>query len=246
MTDRTYGCSTFGSMDLPLITALEEISLRTDRIEVLSEGLHDLFRYKEDCLSFSACFSVHAPCSDINLASTRERIRTGSIGVIDDICAICDDINARTLVVHPGHCAWDPVRDESFSSLMRSLGDLACVQKDHRVKITLENMGSWECCHFRTPVLLEYIRRHGLGFTLDVGHAHLNNVLEDFTQDGTPDHIHLHDNLGECDDHAACGSGTIDFGKVLINLPENIPLVLECRDLASYDESVHYLRDLGV
>ncbi len=244
--NRIFGCSTFGSMDHPLVTTLEEISLRTDWIEILSEGQHDLFRHKEDCCSFSARFSVHAPCADLNIASTRERIRTGSIGVIDDICKICDDIDAKTLVVHPGHCAWEPVRDESWSSLMRSLGDLACVQEDHGVKITLENMGSWECCHFRTPVLLERIKGQGLGFTLDVGHAYLNHVLEDFTQDGNPDHVHLHDNLGECDDHAACGSGVIDFNKVLRNLPKNIPLVLECRDLSSYDQSVRYLRTLGI
>jgi len=57
-----YGCSTFCCTDLPLRETLEQIRAQTRRIEILSEGLHDLFTYSDVCTGIAADFSVHAPC----------------------------------------------------------------------------------------------------------------------------------------------------------------------------------------
>ena len=59
MTAR-YGCSTFCCMDLPLPEALALVREKTDRIEIVSEGFHDLFRYHEACHAVDARYSVHA------------------------------------------------------------------------------------------------------------------------------------------------------------------------------------------
>ena len=193
-------------MNLPLADALVFVREKTDRIEIVSEGFHDLFRYHEACHSVDARYSVHAPLSDINLASTNDRIRTAGLGVIDELCGICDSIHAETLVVHPGYFPWAYMQGISRDALLLSLDALSLIQREHDVRIAIENMGSWECLHFRQPDLLSDLAFHDIGFVLDVGHARLNNNLEEFARNGRPCHVHFHDNGGTNDDHAACGT----------------------------------------
>jgi len=241
----SYGCSTFCCMDLPLSEALAFVRTKTDRIEIVSEGLHDLFRYHEACDSVDSRYSVHAPMSDINLASTNERIRTAGLAVIDDLCGICDEIHAEMLVVHPGYFPWRNIVGISRAALLFSLDAIALLQKEHDVRIGIENMGSWECLHFRQPDLLPELERRGIGFVLDIGHARLNSALREFVQNGRPCHIHFHDNNGINDDHAACGNGTIDFSQVLPFLPAAAPRIIECMDPAAYERSVAFLAGAG-
>lgn len=228
-------------MNLPLSEALAFVRTKTDRIEIVSEGLHDLFRYHEACASVNARYSVHAPLSDINLASTNDRIRNAGLDVIDELCGICDSIHAETLVVHPGYYPWENMYAISRAALLQSLDALSLIQREHDVRIGIENMGSWECLHFRQPDLLPELERRDIGFVLDVGHARLNNVLETFARNSRPCHIHLHDNRGTNDDHAACGTGTVDFTSLLSLLPASASRIIECSDPAAYEKSVEYL-----
>ena len=239
----SYGCSTFCCMDMPLGEALAFVRTKTDRIEIVSEGLHDLFRYHEACASVDARYSVHAPLSDINLASTNERIRAAGLAVIDDLCSICDIIRAETIVVHPGYFPWQNMFGISYAALLHSLDAIAKIQKEHEVRIGIENMGSWECLHFRQPDLLPELECRDIGFVLDIGHARLNQALEVFAKTSRPCHIHIHDNSGTGDDHAACGSGTIDFARLLPLLPTSVPRIIECMDPAAYERSVAYLAE---
>jgi len=241
MTTTHYGCSTFCCMNLPLADALEFVREKTDRIEIVSEGFHDLFRYHEACHSVDARYSVHAPLSDINLASTNDRIRTAGLGVIDELCGICDSIYAETLVVHPGYFPWAYMQGISRDALLLSLDVLSLIQREHDVRIAIENMGSWECLHFRQPDLLSDLAFHDIGFVLDVGHARLNNNLEEFARNGRPCHVHFHDNGGTNDDHATCGTGTIDFAELLPLLPASASRIIECSDPAAYEMSVAFL-----
>jgi sugar phosphate isomerase/epimerase len=229
-------------MDLPLEEALRCLRQWTDRIEILSDGLHDLFYHQSTCVCVDACYSVHVPGADVNLASTNERVRRTGILVIGDLCEICDTIDASTLVVHPGYSAWAQTRSESYSALQRSLDDLAVLQASYRVQIAPENMGSWECCHFRSPELLSELRDRDLGYTLDIGHAHLNQNLHAFLEEYPPVHIHVHDNWGEVDDHAACGTGSVDFHSVLPFLPTDVPRILEVKDVGDVGSSLRYLQ----
>jgi sugar phosphate isomerase/epimerase len=228
-------------MDLPLPEALALVREKTDRIEIVSEGFHDLFRYHEACHAVDARYSVHAPLSDINLASTNDRIRTAGLGVIDELAGICDSIHAATLVVHPGYFPWANMQTISRDALLLSLDAISSIQREHDVRIAIENMGSWECLHFRQPDLLSELEHHDIGFVLDVGHARLNNNLEEFARRSRPCHVHLHDNCGKNDDHAACGTGTIDFAALLPLLPASASRIIECSDPAAYEKSVAFL-----
>jgi len=244
MTTTHYGCSTFCCMDLPLDKALDLLRNKTDRIEIMSEGYHDLFKFHEICHSVDAHYSVHAPISDINLASANDHIRRTSLEVINDLCGICDGINAETLVVHPGYFPWSHMQKEARGTLVKSLASLSAIQREHDTRIAVENMGSWECFVFRNPEFLPELESHDIGFVLDIGHAQLNNQLMEFVKKSEPCHIHLHDNSGTNDDHAACGTRSIDFTTLLPLLPASASRIIECKDLEAYKKSVAYLSSI--
>lgn len=236
-----FGVSTYCLMDRPLGDALETLSQKTGLVEILSDALHSLFEYEDVCASFDLRYTVHAPTTDIDIAFENERMRQASVRVLADLAGICDRIGASVLVVHPGVCMDLDRMAASERAMHRSLADLSRIQEERSVSIAVENMGSWPGCHFQDTTLLPTLADLGLGFVLDVGHAHLNGNLEAFLREGSPVHLHLHDNRGALDEHAACGSGTIDFSAVLAAAPSRASAVVEVRDAAAVEPSLAYL-----
>jgi sugar phosphate isomerase/epimerase len=171
-------------------------------------------------------------------------MRRASVDELGDVLAVCNRIGAEHLVVHPGYSPYEQVRDRSYASLLRSLDALALLQDEHGVKVCVENMGGWQCCHFRSPEFLPELIERGLEITLDCGHAQLNRNLADFLAAGGFCHVHLHDNGGKSDDHIACGDGTIDFPGLVRDLPQRATLVIETRELTATDRSIRYLSSL--
>ncbi|OPX64398.1 MULTISPECIES: sugar phosphate isomerase/epimerase family protein [unclassified Methanoregula] len=238
MSRRPLFISTYCCIDQPLDKALGILAGRTTHVEILSDGLHNLLDGSAACDEYPLTYTVHAPTSETNIASVNERMRSASVAVLEDVLVVCNRINATRCVVHPGYSAYEQVKDRSSASLLRSLDDIVRLQDEHGVRVCVENMGAWECCHFRTPAFIPELALRGLGMTLDCGHARLNGNLDAFLAAGGSCHVHLHDNDGCIDDHAACGSGTTDFTAVLPRLPTDASLVVETRGLAAADESI--------
>jgi sugar phosphate isomerase/epimerase len=163
---------------------------------------------------------------------------------LGEVLAASARIGAGHIVVHPGFSPYEQVTDRSYASLLHSLDELAQLQEEHGVRVCIENMGAWECCHFRTPAFLPELAARDLGCTLDCGHARLNGNLDAFLADGGFCHVHLHDNGGSVDEHLACGRGTIDFSGLLNQLPHQATLVVETRELAAAEESLRFLSSL--
>jgi len=239
------GCSTWCLMDKGLFEALEILSARTDTVEILADARHDLLYESEACASFDLTYTVHSPTTDINIASCRESIRSASIDLLEEVCRKAGEIDASCIVVHPGFSPWLEMHDKSYNALRRSLLELAGVQEEHGIPIAVENMGSWEVCHFRDTSMLPILEEIGLSFCLDIGHAHINGVLEEFLALASPDHIHLHDNSGTFDDHGALGTGTMDFDRIIPRLPEAGSWIMEVKTLGDFDRSVRYLEGKG-
>ena len=238
MTSRPLFISTFCCIDHPLEEALGILASRTSHVEILADGPHDILTDPLPCLEYSLVYSVHAPSSESNIASVNERMRDAALVLLGDVLSTCNRIGADHLVVHPGYSAYDQVKDRSVASLLRSLDDLMRLQDEFGVRVCVENMGAWQCCHFRTPAFIPELTSRGLGMTLDCGHARLNGNLDAFLAAGGFCHVHLHDNGGTIDDHLACGSGAIDFSSVLPRIPPDATLVVETRELAAADASV--------
>jgi len=241
---RDIGCSTCCLMDRTLEEALGHIAGRTGLAEILSDGPHSLFRFEEVCHSFELRYTVHAPVADINIASDNEHLRRAAVRVLGDLAEVCDRIGAERLVIHPGHIWGEEMRSVAQRALDRSLDDLAAIQRDVRVRFTVENMGAWDICFFRSPEFLDRLTDRNLGFALDVGHAHTNGNLASFLERGGAIHVHLHDNCGSRDDHLGCGDGNINFRHVMAVLPPCATKVIEPNSFEQYERSLEHLRGL--
>lgn len=235
------GASTYCLMDRTLDEALEALAGSVPLVEILSDSSHSLFSCADVCASFDLRYTVHAPTSDLNIAIPHERMRQASVQVIADLASVCDEIGAERLVIHPGFCMEKGLWAASEAALLSSLRDLSRLQEDAAVTLAVENMGSWTSCHFRDPGLLPVLDALNLGFALDVGHAHLTGTLDAFLREGRPVHLHLHDNHGTTDEHAACGSGCIDFSAVRSAVPPSATTVVEVLHPAAVRESLAYL-----
>jgi sugar phosphate isomerase/epimerase len=205
-----FGVSTFCLHKLPLPEALEKISAITDRIEVMSEGLHYL-ETAEPLYSYDHHFSIHSPCRGTNIASLLEPIRRASVEVMGQCMAVGSEVGAG-VVVHPGYFAWAEERDKACRQLARSIDELTKLSREYSVRFFIENMGDWDYFLLKTPDELPLIGN--AEFALDVGHAHQMKCLDAFLGCRAA-HYHLHDNKGDTDSHAAVGDGTIDFSAVM-------------------------------
>ncbi len=234
-----FGISTFCLHDIPLTDALDRISSVTGFIEIMDESMHYLGS-AEPLLSYSAKYSIHAPCRGTNIASLLEPIRRASVEVITECFAIAAEVNAG-VVVHPGYFAWAEERAKAEQQLGRSLSDLSRISEEHSVRFFIENMGNWGYFFLKTPDEFPLIGT--TPFALDVGHAYLNHCLMEFLQ-FPASHFHLHDNEGREDSHLAVGEGTIDFGPVMkAVLESNTIPVIEVATFEGVIKSIHYLKD---
>ena len=236
------GISTNCVMDLPLESALDTLEPLTNLVEIQCDAHHSLFRHASVLERFDLRYTIHAPTSDGNIAEPFEPIRRASIDVIRDTAVIADQAGAEKLVIHPGFCLDPADREASFSALQTSIRDLGILQEMFSVRFVMENLGSMDCCFFQSPELVRELRAAGLGLTLDVGHANLTGTLDAFLKE-KPDHLHLHDNKGVFDEHAACGTGTVDFSSVLASAGD-ATLILEVLRLEDVVPSMDYLASL--
>ncbi len=237
------GISTNCVMHLSLEEALATLEPLTNLVEIQCDSNHSLFRHASVLDRFDLRYTIHAPTADGNIAESFEPIRRASIDVLRETAEIADTAGVEKLVIHPGFCLDQTGREASVSALHRSIQELGALQEEFSVRFVMENLGSMEWCYFQNTELVQEIRAAGLGLTLDVGHANLTGMLDAFLQE-KPDHFHLHDNKGISDEHAACGTGTVNFGKIL---PEtgDATLILEVLKLEDVKPSLDYLASLG-
>ncbi|MDR0438971.1 MAG: sugar phosphate isomerase/epimerase [Methanocalculaceae archaeon] len=224
---------------MDVLTRLSEIC---DLVEIQCDAKHSLFLYEDVFKDFDLRCTIHAPTGDGNIATPFESIRQASVEVIRETAEIGDRIGAETLVIHPGFCLFASEWEAASVAMMRSFEELGEIQENFSIRFAMENLGSWDCCMFQTPELLDLIRGAGLLFALDVGHANLTGTLSTFLRK-RPDHLHLHDNCGKWDEHAACGSGMIDFSSVL-SVAGSATMIVEVMRFEDVEQSLMFLENL--
>jgi sugar phosphate isomerase/epimerase len=234
------GVSTFCLHKQPLMTALDQISAITDTIEVMDDGPHHL-ESSELLESYVVTFALHAPSRGVNIASVLEPIRRASVEVTGHCFRIAAEVDAN-VIIHPGYFAWEEEREQATRQFMQSLSDLDNLAKEFAITYYIENMGNWNYFFLRYPSELPLIG--GTGLALDVGHAHLNNCLDEFLTCPIR-HVHIHDNDGKDDTHLPVGEGTIDFVKVMDAVRGNgaIPII-EVSTFSGVQDSIARLEQI--
>jgi sugar phosphate isomerase/epimerase len=203
------------------------VSKEFDAWEIVGEGRHLLPNLVYQFLDESSCydlqFSAHAPLSDINIGSLNERVREASLREVVNALKAARRMNIDVLTVHPGFYSSSGLLDRQkvLRTTMDSLSYIEKVSLDLGVRVALENMPNMgQMTMGRTPAeLLQLLNGFEMDICFDIGHAHTNNAMDDFLQHKDRFiNVHIHDNMGERDQHLMIGEGNIDFKKVLNGL----------------------------
>jgi sugar phosphate isomerase/epimerase len=233
-----FGVSSFCLHNEPLPDALEKLSAITGLVEIMDDGRH-FVNSPDELAQFSLEYAFHAPCRSINIASLHEPIRRASVEVLGQCFSVAAEVDAP-VVIHPGYFAWEEERDHALEHFKRSLKEIGSLAEEHGITYYVENMGNWNYFFLRFPDELDLIGNVDLA--LDVGHANLNQCLEEFLK--LPfRHAHLHDNDGTEDTHSAVGEGSIDFQSVIkaVRRTKATPIV----EVGTFEGVVESLEVLG-
>lgn len=159
--------------------------------------------------------TVHAPFADLNPGALEPLVFDATRQRFVQTLAAAEHLGATLVVFHPGYDRWkygglDHLWLEQnllfWPPLLRRAAQQGCM-------MALENIFEEEPGTLAT--LLTELDSPWLGHCFDVGHWNLfsQNTLEEwFAALGARlVHLHLHDNLGQRDDHLPVGEGVIDF-----------------------------------
>jgi sugar phosphate isomerase/epimerase len=193
---------------------------------------------------------VHAPLSDINIASFSERVREASVAEVVDAVRMAAGLGARMVTFHPGHFSpvaqLDPQRLRALTRDAVQRIDRA--GREHGMPLAFENMPKMKMMAFQGPAdLLECIEGTDVGICLDVGHANTTGNIDDFLALGERvQNIHIHDNNGGWDEHLVLGTGNLPLARIVSALKPTYrrKWVIESRDLGEGVQSRDVLRKL--
>ena len=211
----------------PFEEAASLVGSHFENWEILGEGTLALEKIKdsfEDVLSTGNIkkTQLHAPFSDLNIASYREDVREFSVNVLKRNIELAAELGMGHVTVHPG--VFSPqtfgMREYVIEQTNRSLCELSRTIHDRGIPVSLENMPKLGITFGHTPEeLLRMVEGTEIGICLDIGHANTTGNMDDF-MDLLPQtqNIHIHDNMGERDEHLPLGEGNIDcpavFGRI--------------------------------
>ncbi|MBU7016188.1 MAG: sugar phosphate isomerase/epimerase [Theionarchaea archaeon] len=238
------GVSSLCMLDSTLEQVLETINDVFSSIEVISEGNHTNLQILE---SYNYSVSFHAPFSDLNIGSLNKAILKESLNQITETIERAPRYNVKAICIHPGH--YSPLgmhfREAVHDLQVASLKYLAKKAEENGVFLGVENMPHFPILCARTYEEIERIIKEvdspRVGFTFDVGHAHVSGNLTGFLQlKDFIEVVHLHDNYGDQDAHLALGDGTIPL-EVIKNLHDK-RLIIEVN---TYEDALRSLEVLN-
>jgi len=222
--------------------------------EVVADGNYRLdnpenFRKISDVLASTKLkATVHAPYGDLNLATLNDPIYRESIRQITTCIERAADITDR-VTFHPGYMSpvGKLVPQKIWGLQKAALQEIGKVAHDHGVLACLENMISVKefLCRDAGELVGMTEGIEGIGMTFDFGHANtMGKVAEFLPIVGKANHIHIHDNHGERDEHLALGDGTIDWKAVGAEVRKKYHgvVVIEGRSVPEAKKSIQVYR----
>ncbi len=198
--------------------------------------------------------SLHAPFIDMAPGADDPVMRDATLNRFAQSALLAQRLGAVSMVVHPG---WDRRRywgdsdgyvkrtAETFATLMELTEPFGCA-------VALENIYETEPALLRA--IIDTVDNPRFGHCFDAGHFNIYGQpygLErwlDVMGDAI-NHLHLHNNDGTDDQHQGMRSGSFDFDSffpLLARHGVDPVMTIESHHIAGVDESVDYLRSLGV
>jgi len=200
--------------------------------EIVGEGAQKVegefkARVREISETTNLVLSLHAPLSDINIASVNEGIWRESVRQIKESMESAYEFIDDICVVHPGILSPLSVQmpEKAVQKSIDGLTKLCKFAAERGLRIAVENLTSVNMMLGRYPdELIQIVRSvhmDNIGICLDVAHANTTRTLDDFlnikakAEDVDIIHIHASDNFGTDDLHLPPGKGNLDWKKVL-------------------------------
>ena len=199
---------------------LEEVTKAGFKLwEILADAEHsmDIVVPKLEKLapSYDVRFQLHAPMSDVNVASVNPQIRAASVQELERALKLSSKIGVKTVTVHPGY--FGPLTFGDNKTVVRMsatyLKPVVQTARDLGMDIVVENMPNINVAICTTAAetwaLADML---GVGTCFDIGHANTTGQMTEFlSKPGIVHNIHAHDNIGKFDEHRTIGDGNIDF-----------------------------------
>lgn len=159
--------------------------------------------------------TLHAPFSGFNPGSPKKRLRKTAHSMCQQSLQLAEILNARCIVFHPGipYQATGKVKQIWLENALEFWPEYIEQARQIGTVINLENI--YETSSLVYQQLFATLGSEHFGHCFDIGHW--NIFAEESLQDWFENlgryikHLHLHDNLGENDQHLPVGSGNIDF-----------------------------------
>jgi len=245
-----FGFSSLALTDDPFQWAYRLEDIGFSGWEIVDEGRHRIENIKREieevCESTNLIISVHAPFSDLNLASVNQPIWEETIRQMSACVENSGDF-ADICVVHPGILSplGAQIPEKAWEQMIFGLRKLCDIAEEYGMMIGVENMINIEPLLGRFPDellgIVETVDRDNIGIVFDVGHANTMNVIDEFLEVDVV-HVHVHDNFGEKDEHLPPGHGNIEWKEVMDGLKRyNGRIVIEARNLDEGEEGLKYL-----
>ncbi len=227
MTKPKIGLSMLYSLGKTFNESISEIvKAHVKFIEVVDDGLHALDKRRVSDLrslgeSYDIKYSVHAPFTDVNIASPSPLLLKAMIRRLNKSLDNARSLDAYLWIFHPGLETGISMfyPGKAWIQNLKTVQLLCKTAEDYGVKLATENVPE------PYPFLMKSVEHFkkfysefdgDLGLVLDVGHANLNGQIELFIET-FPEwlvHIHAHDNDGTADQHLGIGYGTVNWENV--------------------------------
>jgi sugar phosphate isomerase/epimerase len=207
----------------PFNEMFKAITPHFDSWEIIAEGMHSMSKIQEDIRnikdSYNIKFTVHAPFSDLNIASLNPLIRKNSIDQIVEAIRISTELDITLLTMHPGYKS--PLGayflDKIIETNKKSLLELDKAGEEYGATLALENIPyMWISLCSSADEMRALIEGTNLKICFDIGHAHISNATKGFLDlKEKIVNLHLHDNHGDKDRHLILGDGNIPIVDIL-------------------------------
>lgn len=216
--------------------------------EIIAEGLHYLpscwHELKTLLDSYDFKVTVHAPLSDINIASINAEIRACALREVRTALLLTYKLELELLTFHPGHLS--PLtlltRSTAVKLNCESIVQIIKWANDLELKLALENLPFKNRTLCTTAGEFQHVLESEpqLRICFDIGHANIAGEIENFIKlKSRFINIHLHDNDGKVDSHWVIGSGNIDFQQILKQVLKGYKgdIVIEANSIEEGSES---------
>jgi sugar phosphate isomerase/epimerase len=234
--------------------------------EIIGEGLQKVEgefkeRVREIYETTTLALSLHAPLSDINIASVNERMWEESVRQVKESIENTYEFVDDLCVVHPG--IFSPLSiqmpEKAVQKAVAGLMALCDFAADRGLCIAVENLPAVNMLLGRYPdeliQLVRGVNRDNIGICVDVAHAYTTKTMDEFlnikakAEDMEIIHMHASDNFGAEDLHLPLGKGNLDWEKVLKGITDTEYeglVVLELYTMEGGIESLEFINNLSL